>query len=113
MDAYNANPTSTELALENFSHTDYKNKVAILGDMFELGVDAAAEHQYIVNIAEKLNIDRCVFVGEHYFKTSAKEKYKTTDSLKEQLLKEPILDNYILIKGSRGMALERILDLIN
>ena len=113
MDAYNANPTSTELALENFSHADYKNKVAILGDMFELGVDAAAEHQYIVNIAEKLNIDRCVFVGEHYFKTSAKEKYKTTTSLKEQLLKEPIQNSYILIKGSRGMALERILDLIN
>ena len=113
MDAYNANPTSTELALENFSHTDFKNKVAILGDMFELGVDAAAEHQYIVNIAEKSDIDRCIFVGEHYFETSAEEKYKTTASLKEQLLKEPIQNSYILIKGSRGMALERILDLIN
>ena len=113
MDAYNANPTSTELALENFSHADYKNKVAILGDMFELGVDAATEHQYIVNIAEKSDIDRCIFVGEHYFETSAEEKYKTTASLKEQLLKAPIQNSYILIKGSRGMALERILDLIN
>jgi len=113
MDAYNANPTSTELALENFSHADYKNKVAILGDMFELGVDAATEHQYIVNIAEKSDIDRCIFVGEHYFETSAEEKYKTTASLKEQLLKEPIQNSYILIKGSRGMTLERLLDFIN
>ena len=113
MDAYNANPTSTELALNNFSNSNDKNKVAILGDMFELGDDAPNEHQNMVNIAKESGIKRCIFVGENYYKTSAKEKYKNTASLKEQLIKEPILNSYILIKGSRGMALERILDHIN
>tara|TARA_R110000787_G_scaffold272848_2_gene380382 strand:+ start:3114 stop:4367 length:1254 start_codon:yes stop_codon:yes gene_type:complete len=113
MDAYNANPTSTELALKNFSKIEHTNKVVILGDMFELGEDAALEHQSIVDLCKTLRIDRCVFVGENYYKTSATEKYKNFESLKNQVTKEPILDSYVLIKGSRGMALERILDLIN
>lgn len=113
LDAYNANPSSTQLALENFSKIDHPSKIAILGDMFELGVDAISEHQGIVVQGKSLAIDRFIFVGEHYYLTNASEKYQSFEDLKSHLVDNPILDSFILIKGSRGMALERLLDLIN
>ena len=113
MDAYNANPTSTRLALENFNEIDHKNKIVILGDMFELGEDAEHEHQNIVNLCDTLNLNRCIFVGKHYGKTSAEEKYLTVTSLKECITTTPLEKGYILIKGSRGMSLEQLLECIN
>ena len=113
LDAYNANPSSTLLALENFSKVDASSKIAILGDMFELGADADSEHQSIVDQGKELNIDRFIFVGAHYFETNASEKYQSFEDLKSHLIDHPIHDSFILIKGSRGMALERLLDLIN
>ena len=113
MDAYNANPTSTRLALENFNEIDHKNKIVILGDMFELGEDTEHEHQNIVNLCDTLNLNRCIFVGKHYGKTSAEEKYLTVDSLKECITTNPLEKGYILIKGSRGMSLEQLLECIN
>ena len=113
MDAYNANPTSTRLALENFNEIDHKNKIVILGDMFELGEDTEHEHQNIVNLCDTLNLNRCIFVGKHYGKTSAVEKYVTVDSLKKFITTNPLEKGYILIKGSRGMSLEQLLECIN
>ena len=113
MDAYNANPTSTRLALENFNEIDHKNKIVILGDMFELGEDAEHEHQNIVNLCDTLNLNRCIFVGKHYGKTSAEEKYLTVEYLKECITTNPLEKGYILIKGSRGMSLEQLLECIN
>ena len=113
MDAYNANPTSTRLALENFNEINHKNKVVILGDMFELGTASEKEHQSIVNLCDTLGFNRCVFVGEHYSKTSAVEKYFTVASLKEDMTATPLEKSYILIKGSRGMFLEQLLEDIN
>ena len=113
MDAYNANPTSTRLALENFNEIDHKNKIVILGDMFELGEDTEHEHQNIVNLCDTLNLNRCIFVGKHYGKTSAEEKYVTVDSLKKFITTNPLEKGYILIKGSRGMSLEQLLECIN
>jgi UDP-N-acetylmuramoyl-tripeptide--D-alanyl-D-alanine ligase len=113
MDAYNANPSSTRLALENFNDIDHKNKIVILGDMFELGEDTEHEHQNIVNLCNRLGFNRCVFVGEHYSKTSAVEKYLTVASLKEAMTATPLEKSYILIKGSRGMFLEQLLEYIN
>ena len=113
MDAYNANPTSTRLALENFNEIDHKNKIVILGDMFELGEDTEHEHQNIVNLCDTLNLNRCIFVGKHYSKTSAVEKYLTVASLKESITTTPLEKGYILIKGSRGMSLEQLLECIN
>ena len=113
MDAYNANPTSTRLALENFNEIDHKNKIVILGDMFELGEDTEHEHQNIVNLCDTLNLNRCIFVGKHYGKTSAEEKYLTVASLKECITTNPLEKGYILIKGSRGMSLEQLLECIN
>ena len=113
MDAYNANPTSTRLALENFNEIDHNNKIVILGDMFELGEDTEHEHQNIVNLCDTLNLNRCIFVGKHYGKTSAEDKYVTVASLKKCITTTPLEKSYILIKGSRGMSLEQLLKCIN
>ena len=113
MDAYNANPSSTRLALENFNEIDHKNKIVILGDMFELGAASEKEHQNIVDLCDTLNLNRCIFVGEHYSKTSAIEKYLNVESLKKHMTTSPLEKSYILIKGSRGMFLEQLLENIN
>lgn len=113
MDAYNANPSSTRLALENFNEIDHKNKIVILGDMFELGAASEKEHQNIVDLCDTLNLNRCIFVGEHYSKTSAIEKYLNVESLKKHMTTSPLEKSYILIKGSRGMFLEQLLESIN
>ena len=115
LDAYNANPTSMKAALLNFEkQSGYK--LAILGDMFELGSEAKIEHQAIVDLAISLAIDKLVFVGENFFRTSLHStsalKFKTFDSFKDQFNLSEIKHATLLIKGSRGMALERALELI-
>lgn len=113
MDAYNANPSSTRLALENFNKINHQHKIVILGDMFELGTASEKEHQNIVDFCDTLSLNRCVFVGEHYSKTSASEKYLTVESLIKNITDTPLEKSYILIKGSRGMCLEQLLECIN
>ena len=113
LDAYNANPTSTLVALDNFNSIKYSSKVAILGDMFELGDYAFDEHQKIVTYCKTLDIHRCIFVGKEFYKTNASEKYENFEKLKTEITKSPLKNSYILIKGSRGMFLERLLEIIN
>lgn len=113
LDAYNANPSSVSLALENFSKTKHTRKIAILGDMFELGDTAQEEHQNMVNLVKNLDIQRCIVVGENYAKTDAEESYTTLKDLKKELETNPIQDAFIFLKGSRGMALERLLESIS
>ena len=113
MDAYNANPSSTIVALDNLNKTTYQKKTVILGDMFELGDYSTKEHQNIVDYSNTLHLDRCIFVGEAYSKTSASEKYENFESLKNQIKQSPFKNCYILIKGSRGMSLERLLEVID
>ncbi|WP_282136691.1 UDP-N-acetylmuramoyl-tripeptide--D-alanyl-D-alanine ligase [Seonamhaeicola maritimus] len=114
LDAYNANPTSMKAALLNFEK-QAGSKIAILGDMFELGNDAEVEHQNIVDLATSLNIDQLLFVGENFFKTSINAskalKFKSFDGFKINFDISQIVNSTLLIKGSRGMALERVLDL--
>ena len=113
MDAYNANPSSTMVALDNLNKTTHQKKIAILGDMFELGDYSTKEHQNIVDYCNTLELVRCIFVGEAYGKTSASEKYENFESLKNQIKQSPFKNCYILIKGSRGMSLERLLEVID
>ncbi|MDT0558448.1 UDP-N-acetylmuramoyl-tripeptide--D-alanyl-D-alanine ligase [Ichthyenterobacterium sp. W332] len=116
LDAYNANPTSMKAALDNLKNNSSNSKFAILGDMFELGDDAKKEHQYIAEYAEKNTKVSTILVGENFYtsKLSKPEslKFKQFSDLVYYLDKNPIKKSTILIKGSRGMALERLLDII-
>ena len=110
LDAYNANPTSVEFAIKSFIKNK-GTKAIVLGDMFELGENSAIEHKKIIDIANELNIDRCIFIGDEFYKVkldsvkniffkTKKDFYELGDILKEE---------NILIKGSRGMQMEDIL----
>jgi len=114
LDAYNANPTSMKAALENFSQMQSDHKFLFLGDMFELGEDAKEEHQNIAELAQELGFKNTILIGENFYETKNDfKKFKTFDDLKEYLDFEKITPkSTLLIKGSRGMALERILEII-
>ena len=115
LDAYNANPTSMSLALKAFKKTNYKNKMIIVGDMFELGKDSNHYHQEIINRLEKINDCIIYIVGEYFCKTKHSdriESFSTTKKLINNLSKTNISNYSILIKGSRGMQLEKIIEFI-
>ncbi|SEM02012.1 UDP-N-acetylmuramoyl-tripeptide--D-alanyl-D-alanine ligase [Aquimarina amphilecti] len=115
LDAYNANPSSMSVAIDNFHSLDYKNKTVFLGDMFELGDTASDEHQKIAEKTIQTSFNTIYLIGHNFFETSITDpriiKYRSFEALKEN---EPFsnIKDAILIKGSRGMKLERILDLI-
>ena len=113
LDAYNANPSSMMAALENFIQCQGNQKTVFLGDMFELGPDAEKEHQNIVSYLENNYKGTCYLVGENFNKITVNfstiYKFKTFEELKTSLVKTMITNQYVLIKGSRGMALERVL----
>ena len=115
LDAYNANPTSMCLALKAFKKTNYKNKMIIVGDMLELGKDSNHYHQEIINELEKINDCIIYIVGEYFYKTKHSdriESFSTTKELINNLSKINISNYSILIKGSRGMQLEKIIEFI-
>ncbi|MCF2876591.1 MULTISPECIES: UDP-N-acetylmuramoyl-tripeptide--D-alanyl-D-alanine ligase [unclassified Tenacibaculum] len=112
LDAYNANPTSMKAALDSFVLYESNHKTVILGDMFELGDYSELEHQKIVNFVSKAKFDRVLLVGKNFFQTETNyQKFKTLDELKKYLQDSPIKGSTILIKGSRGIALENTLPL--
>ena len=110
LDAYNANPTSVEFAIKSFIKNK-GTKALLLGDMFELGENSAIEHKKIIDIIDELNIDRCIFIGEEFYKAKQDSVknifFKTKEDFYELggILKE----ENILIKGSRGMQMEDVL----
>lgn len=116
LDAYNANPSSMQAAIKAFVNA-YANekKILIAGDMFELGKYEAEEHQNIVDLAASLNISKCFFVGNAFAKTSSNNKthifFKDVNALSTHVTKNKIKQACILIKGSRGMKLETLVDL--
>ncbi|SNZ01519.1 UDP-N-acetylmuramoyl-tripeptide--D-alanyl-D-alanine ligase [Flagellimonas pacifica] len=113
LDAYNANPSSTKAALENFKNMTAQEKTLILGDMFELGKDAAKEHQAIADLAKKLGFTNVFLVGEIFFQVQTPfKKLKSFNDLRSELEHSPLKKGTFLIKGSRGMALERTLDFL-
>ncbi len=114
LDAYNANPSSMAVAIANFSQLENENKIAILGDMFELGTESISEHKAIVNVLLNENTITCYFIGKDFYQSKVEKThfyfYETFESFMEALQKESLQNKIILIKGSRGMALERTLE---
>ena len=117
VDAYNANPTSMEAALKNFANVESDNKVAMLGDMLELGADSVAEHVRIAEMAIGLGLNRICFVGAEFAK--ALESINTDDrvvsfttsaELTEWLKEAGLSEAMILIKGSRGTRMEKTME---
>ena len=116
LDAYNANPNSMEAALKNLNGLSDKYKVAILGDMFELGKDAIQEHQKIALILEKSNIAKAFLIGQTFSEIQVSDnkikQFSSFDEFKNYMEDHSFKDTTFLIKASRGMALERALDLL-
>lgn len=115
MDAYNANPTSMMAALTNFSSIKNDNKCVILGDMLELGEVSEEEHQKIVTYIENQNFSDVFLVGEQFKNTkdrTEKKKFEHVELLSNYLKTQPIENKLVLIKGSRGIHLEKILELL-
>ncbi len=113
LDAYNANPSSMEGALRNFASMQSEQKVAILGAMFELGEEAAAEHARIGALAEELGFDRVVLIGKEFEAFAVAHKipfYPDVQALKPWFHEQTWEHTHFLIKGSRGMQLEKLLD---
>lgn len=116
LDAYNANPSSMAVAIENFMQLDNLNKVMILGDMFELGKESQHEHKVIVNLVLNEKEVVCYFIGKEFYNHRIDKNnfhfYDTFDAFSDYLKDTKIENSSILIKGSRGMALERTLNLL-
>jgi len=116
LDAYNANPSSMEVALKNFSSMNGE-KAVVLGDMFELGDSSKIEHQNIADLAFKLRFNEIYLIG-NYFHSIDKENLsnmKTFENREEAInyfSQHPIRSKTLLIKGSRGMQLEKIIEFL-
>lgn len=118
VDAYNANPSSMAAALNNFSGMKAAHKAALLGDMRELGPTSVSEHIAIVELAMKSGMDVICFVGEEFGKSltqigivpaenSGIRWYETSEELADALAKKPLHGYAILVKGSRGIMMEK------
>lgn len=117
VDAYNANPTSMEAALKNFASVEADHKVAMLGDMLELGDDSVQEHVKIARMALSSGLDMVCFVGGEFAKAlqtmpeSEREKaqsFSTSSELADWIESNPVKGNVILVKGSRGTRMENV-----
>lgn len=113
LDAYNANPDSMEAALRNLSQMNAGSKLAILGDMLELGDESSASHRDIIALADELGIDS-IYVGPEFCAVQGEKGrfYSHTDEAAHSFSEEPIQAELILIKGSRGIKLEDLVEKI-
>ncbi len=115
LDAYNANPSSMEAAILNFSQQQLNNKMLILGDMLELGNSSRTEHQHIIELIEEKEFNKVFLVGKAFQAADSNKKFtsfSTTDELCQYLKKHEIKGYSILVKGSRGIRLEKAIEYI-
>ncbi len=115
VDAYNANPSSMAAALDNFRSVEGNRKIVMLGDMRELGPDSVAEHAAVIRLLDSMSLDGIFLVGEEFRKASDVERlpscarlFESSEKLAEELSREAPSGAVILIKGSRGVQMEKV-----
>lgn len=112
LDTYNANPSSMQVSLENFKNFE-GNKIIIIGDMLELGEESIKEHQNILDFAKSCGFDEIITVGPNFKSVyNSDNAFENTTELIERLKSNPIDKKNVLLKASRGIALEKIIDYI-
>ncbi len=112
LDAYNANPGSMIAALKNFDKLESSNKIVILGDMFELGNESRDEHQIVINYIGDYNFEEAIVCGKHFSTATALNavrQFDTFEALQNYFNSQNYHNKTILIKGSRGMKMERLI----
>jgi len=115
-DHYNANADSMAAALDNIAALRAAHKTIVLGDMFEMGEASAEEHRKVVEKALSIDADRAIFVGKAFFGqrnfgNNAKAAfYETTEEARAAIATQPIKNSLVLLKASRGMAFEKLLE---
>lgn len=111
LDTYNANPSSMSASLQNFKSFE-GTKTIIIGDMLELGEESKAEHQNILELAKSLGFENLITVGNSFKEVNPERAFANTAELSEYLKNNKITSKNILLKGSRGVALEKIIDFL-
>ncbi len=115
MDAYNANPTSMSNSIREFAEKDFENKLLIIGDMLELGKQSREEHTTIIELIQKHAFEKVYLVGSVFSSLKVPISWKTfvnVDVAKEYIKEQPIENATVFIKGSRGIQLEKLLELL-
>ena len=115
LDAYNANPSSMILAIQNFEKLKSDNKILILGDMFELGKDQINYHQEIIDYCEKMDVKKIYLVGSIFSKTRFSKKFTSFTSCNEVIKSNEfknISKSIFFLKGSRSIQLEKLVNYI-
>lgn len=114
IDAYNANPSSMRAAIDNFAAWTVGPKAVILGDMYELGDESPALHAEVVRRLAACGFDRVILCGPRFTAVGQDRYacYPTVEALAVALADRPLRDHYVLIKGSHGMHLERLIPVL-
>ena len=116
LDAYNANPSSISAAITNFIQLNKANKIAILGDMFELGTESLLEHKKIVEILINESEITTYFIGKDFYANKISSNhiafFEDFNSFSKFIQENKPINSLLLIKGSRGMALEKTLEIL-
>ena len=119
-DAYNANPSSMAAALDNFSLVEASRKAVLLGDMRELGEDSLKEHEAVVKRLAAIPLDLVCLVGEEFGKAveavgpvQGMKLFKTSVELAGWLKENPLNDTVVLVKGSRGIQMEKAIEALS
>jgi UDP-N-acetylmuramoyl-tripeptide--D-alanyl-D-alanine ligase len=115
LDYYNANPSSMNLALQNFAAMDKKEKMVILGDMLELGNESAQEHDAIISLLSEKGLSNCILVGPLFHAAGKKAGipvFQNSDEAAVYLKEHPVKGQTVLIKGSRGIKLEKVVEVL-
>ena len=114
LDAYNANPSSMQVALETLRDLPAKHKIAILGDMLELGAESLHEHRAILRFAARCRFDQLVVVGAEFGRCAPEAfnalHFPDADAAKAWFQSRDFQNHTILVKASRGLRLERVVE---